>query len=196
MLLSSLIDTVFDQDATAQDLLLVVGFLAVFWAVFFTLFSALFRPLVYGKPWLVAAGERDYEHGGKELFKQLGFMDMGKDKFVTQFMDMWPWTIGIILQHFIGGMLCVPSILAIGDQEVAASLACLGILSEMGWEIQDLITWIYKRFGLPDGKAMVPMAVSIKLCSDSIVANVEECVCLTYSIYLSSLFLSWRYTIA
>lgn len=159
MLLSDIIDTVFDEDATAQDLLLVVAFMAVFWAVFFAVFSAIVRPLVYGKPWLVAAGERDYEHGGKELNKQLG-MDMEKEAFVEQFMDLWPWVGGIIIQHLIGGILCLPSILNIGDEQVAASLACLGIISEMAWEIQDLITWIYKRFGIPNGKDMVPMAVS------------------------------------
>lgn len=160
MLLSNTIETIFDEDATAQDLLRVVAFLAVFWAVFFMLLSALLGPLVHGKPWLVAAGERDYEHGGKELYKQFG-MDLSSKQFVEQFMAMWPWTVGVILQHLVGGMLCLPSIFNIGDPQVAASLACLGILSEMGWEIQDLITWIYKRFGVPQGKAMVPMAVSL-----------------------------------
>ena len=116
------------------------------------LLSALLGPLVHGKPWLVAAGERDYEHGGKELYKQLG-MDLSSKQFVEQFISMWPWTVGVILQHLVGGMLCLPSIFNIGDPQVAASLACLGILSEMGWEIQDLITWIYKRFGCATRKS-------------------------------------------
>lgn len=159
MQITSLNDTIFNEDPTALELLSAVAFLALFWSVFFAVVSALVRPLVYGKPWLVAAGERDYEHGGKELHKQLG-MDKTKDAFVEQFQDLWPWFAGIIVQHLIGGMLCLPSILGIGDQQVAASLACLGILSEMGWEIQDLITWVYKRFGVEGGKEMVPMAVS------------------------------------
>lgn len=156
---SALKDIVFDENATARDLLRVVAFLAVFWAIFFSLLSAIVRPLVYGKPWLVAAGERDYDRGAKELYKKFG-VDKSKEDYVTYFMGMWPWTCGIIVQHLIGGMLCLPSILGIGNEETAASLACLGILSEMAWEIQDIMTWIYKRFGLPDGKATVPMAVS------------------------------------
>jgi len=160
IVLSKLSKIVFDENATARDLLIVVAFMTVFWAVFFTLLSALIRPLVYGKPWLVVAGERDYERGGRELFEQFG-IDKSKEGFVEQFMNMWPRTCGVIVQHLVGGMLCTPSIFGIGDPQVAASFACFGILSEMAWEIQDIITWIYKRFGLPDGKATVPMAVSI-----------------------------------
>ena len=160
MLFSQLTNIIFDENATAQDLLVVVGFLVVFWGLFFYLLSAAIRPLVFGKPWLVAAGERDYERGGKELYEQLG-LSKDKDDFIKAFMNMWPWTCGIIVQHLFGGFLCLPSILGIGNEETASSLACLGILCEMGWEIEDIITWIYKRFGLPDGKAAVPSAVSI-----------------------------------
>lgn len=179
LLLSEIIETIFDEHVTAQDLLRVVGFLACFWAVFFTLLSALLRPLVCGKPWLVAAGERDYEHGGKEEFQKLG-MDLSSKQFVEQFMNMWPWTVGVILQHLLGGMLCLPSIFNVGDPQVAASLACLGILSEMGWEIQDIITWIYKRFGLPQGKAMVPTAVSCLITGECILRSHTQYDLLTF----------------
>ena len=61
----------------------------------------------------------------------------------------------------VGGILCLPSVLGIGDPSTAASLACLGILSEMGWEVEDFFMLFIKRFGLSNGKAKVPTAVSV-----------------------------------
>ena len=40
--------------------------------------------------------------------------------------------LGIYLQHFVGGALCLPAVLGYTDSW-AANLACLGVLSEMGW---------------------------------------------------------------
>lgn len=70
---------------------------------------------------------------------------------------------GVTVQHFIGGLVYLPAVLRIGDEATAASLACLGILSKMGWEIQDLLRWIYKRIFYSDGKAKVPGALLIIL---------------------------------
>jgi len=35
----------------------------------------------------------------------------------------------------VGGFLCVPSVLNLCDRPLANALACLGCLSETGWEI-------------------------------------------------------------
>mmetsp|Transcript_9086 Transcript_9086/g.16952 ORF Transcript_9086/g.16952 Transcript_9086/m.16952 type:complete len:386 (-) Transcript_9086:152-1309(-) len=159
---SHLIDIIFDENATASELLTLVAAIAVFWAAFFYLFGLILRPMVYGKPWLIAAGERDYERGGKELYEQLGIAKT-KDEFVDTFMDLWPWNQAVYVQHFVGGMLCVPAIFGLADEGTASSLACLGILSEMGWEIEDMATWLYKRFCHPDGKVKVPNELLILL---------------------------------
>ena len=44
----------------------------------------------------------------------------------------------IYVQHFIGSLFCLPSILKLCDERTASSLAICGVLSEMGWELQDL----------------------------------------------------------
>jgi len=163
MPLSYLVDIIFDENATAKDLLILVGALAVFWALaFYVIADLIIRPLVYGKPWLIAAGERDYDRGGKELHEKLG-MPKTKDQFVVQFMDQWSWLQVVGVQHLLGGLLCLPAILGLGDPSVASSLACLGVLSEMGWEIEDMLTLIYKRYFLPDGKDKVPGALLVLL---------------------------------
>jgi len=69
----------------------------------------------------------------------------------------------VCFQHFVGGFLCLPSLLGVLDQSTASSLACLGILSEVGWEISDFITWIYKRYYTENGKTKVPLAVLVVL---------------------------------
>lgn len=161
-IITSLVDIVFNESATASDLLTVVVAIAVFWAAFFYIASLIVTPMVYGKPWLISAGERDYERGGKDLYESLGIAKT-KRQFVESFMDMWAWNQAVCVQHFVGGLLCVPAIFGLGDEKEASSLACLGILSEMGWEIEDMMTWLYKRYALPEGKAKVPDALLILL---------------------------------
>ena len=162
---TDVIATIFNEDATFLDLLALVLALAVFWFVIFAIAAAIIKPLVMGKPWLIAAGERDYDRGGKELWENVG-APKTKAEFVVSFMDMWAWNQTLAIQHLIGGAVCLPAIIPghLGlDPSVAASLACLGILSEMGWEIEDQLTWIYKRFFTKGGKEKVPNALLIVL---------------------------------
>ena len=51
-------------------------------------------------------------------------------------MRDWPDIIVITLQHATGAMFCVPSLLGLEDASWASSLACLGCLSEAGWEVE------------------------------------------------------------
>jgi len=44
---------------------------------------------------------------------------------------------GVIVQHFAGALLCLPSLLGCASAPVASALACHGALIEVGWEIQD-----------------------------------------------------------
>jgi len=149
------IEIAFDENATIGELLSLVTFIAIFWTVVFALVSAVLRPLVHGKPWLIAAGERHYERGGKETYEKMG-MAKTKDHFIESFMDSWPYFQAVYLQHIVGGLLCLPAVIGIGNEATASSLACLGVLSEVGYEIEDLITWLCRRYLSPRGKERVP----------------------------------------
>jgi hypothetical protein len=81
---------------------------------------------------------------------------MERSEFVAIKERMWPWLQLVLAQHFIGGLLCLPSILSLTDPKTGASLACLAIVSEMGWEIQDILGTFYKRLFTQDGKKTVP----------------------------------------
>lgn len=156
--LNTLVEIIFNEDATYGDLLYVVLFFSFFWFLVFTAAAIIIRPFTYGKPWLVAAGERDYERGGKDFNKKIGLPSQTKEEFVDSFMSRWPWTVSLALQHLVGGSFCVPALIPghFGlDHSTASSLACLGILSEMGWELEDMASIIYKRFASVDGKNQV-----------------------------------------
>jgi hypothetical protein len=162
-LTASLHDVLFDENASSGDLITIVGALAFFWAVVFTFLSSILRPLVYKKPWLRAAGGERYWAGeGQKMAKDIG-METTKDEFIDNYMlVMWPWHVGVYLQHLVGAILCIPSLLEIGDESTRSGLACLGIMSEMGWEVQDMVSWMYTRYMLPNGKVVSPIVVSFQ----------------------------------
>ena len=86
-------------------------------------------------------------------------MDSSPEGCRRQFVMVWPWLQVVCVQHAIGGLLCVPSLLNLlpHNESLASSLACLGIISEMGWEMQDLLTWIIKRYFTEHGKERVSL---------------------------------------
>ena len=105
---------------------------------------------------------RDYEREGKKMLEIIG-LSMTEAEYVEFRMKDWGWMQCVLMQHFVGGLLCVPSVFNFTnwsifniDERSAASLACLSILSEMGWEIQDLIVMMYRRLFLPNGHKLVP----------------------------------------
>ena len=55
-----------------------------------------------------------------------------RQRYIEIMLNDWPKMQGIYLQHFIGGALCLPAVLGYTDSW-ATNLACLGVLSEMGW---------------------------------------------------------------
>jgi hypothetical protein len=104
----------------------------------------------------------DYDRGGKELYEALG-CPVSREEFIVRFEEQWPWMQGVLCQHLLGGLLCVPAILEAGDPATRTSLACLSVLSEMGWEIEDMLTWIYKRWFVKGGKVKVPLGLIVLL---------------------------------
>jgi len=69
----------------------------------------------------------------------------------------------ISCQHFVGGVLCLPSLLG-GHSAWASALACHGGLCEAGWELQDCIVRTYQIiFGGEAGRAKNPVAIVVLL---------------------------------
>ena len=84
---------------------------------------------------------------------------MTKEEAITWSMNDWPRMQCIYLQHLVGSLFCVPSILVIGDPSVASSLAICGVLSEIGWELQDLAEMFFVRAFCKNGKATWPDSI-------------------------------------
>lgn len=74
-------------------------------------------------------------------------------------MNDWPRMQAIYVQHIVGSLFCIPSILRIGDPSFASSLEICGVLSEIGWEVQDMIEMLFVRSFLKNGKAIWPDAI-------------------------------------
>ena len=140
-----LLEIAFKEDATVYELLTIALAFAVFWGLFFEAAKVLLRRLTYGRPWLRLACEREYERSTKKMFEDFG-LKLTKDEAVENMMrDQWPDSIVIISQHAAGSMLCIPSLFGMGDASRASSLACLGCLSEIGWELENTAEIVYKR---------------------------------------------------
>ena len=59
--------------------------------------------------------------------------------------------------------MCIPALLRIGDPQVASTLACLGVLSEMGWEVQDLAEMLFVRAFYKNGHQIWPTSIVMVL---------------------------------
>ena len=82
---------------------------------------------------------------------------MTKEECITWQMNDWPRMQVLYVQHFVGSLFCIPSLLGIGDdQSYASSLAILGVLSEMGWELQDATEMMFVRTFFKNGKQIWP----------------------------------------
>lgn len=148
----------FDENATAFKLFIIVLAFAILWYIIFAIVKAIIRPLVHNKPWLKQALERDYERSSKKMFKEIG-LEFTKEEAIEYTMNDWPKMQAIYLQHLVGSMFCIPSLLGLTDPATASSLAICGILSEMGWELQDMTELLYIRYCKKDGKKLMPGAI-------------------------------------
>ena len=71
-------------------------------------------------------------------------------------MRDWPDLLVVSVQHLTGTIFCVPSLLGLGDASWASSLACLGCLSEAGWEVENIAEIICVRLFTKHGKNKYP----------------------------------------
>jgi len=156
------VKAVFDEDATLVDLLKVVAFLAMAVFVSFYLLRPVLTWLVKGPlnktMWKIA----DLEYNRPDIIQyQEMFEITNKQEFFDKFiLNGWPSDMLTSTQHVIGGLCAVPAVLGVGNFSASerSSLACLGILIEMGWEIQDLCTMLFYLFFMgEEGKKKYPM---------------------------------------
>lgn len=155
---SHLVNIVFDSNATADQLFLVVLAFAIAWFLIFFILKSIIRPLVHNKPWLIEAIERDYERAAKKMLVDLK-IKMTREECIAWTMNDWPRMQCIYLQHLVGSIFCIPSIFGIGDPSIASSLAICGILSEIGWELQDIAEMYFVRLFCKNGKAIWPDSI-------------------------------------
>jgi hypothetical protein len=150
-----LVEIAFKEDPTVYELLTIAVAFGVFWAIVFEIVKSLLRRLTYGRPWLRSACEREYERGMKVSLEKLG-LNLTKEEAINNMMRDWPDMIVVTVQHAIGAMFCIPSLLGLGDASWASSLACLGCLSEAGWEMEHTAEIAYTRLIKENGEKKYP----------------------------------------
>lgn len=112
-----------------------------------------FAPWVRTKSWCAQWLELN-----KATVKQYGIVYDNDEILFSAVCNFVP----IILQHAIGGILCIPSLFNLYDADTNVSLACMGALIEAGWEFQDGLTLIYiKLFGSPERQAAAPTSYCV-----------------------------------
>ena len=109
-----LVEIAFKEDPTVYELLTIAVAFGVFWAIVFEIVKSLLRRLTYGRPWLRSACEREYERGMKVSLEKLG-LNLTKEEAINNMMRDWPDMIVVTVQHAIGAMFCIPSLLGLGD---------------------------------------------------------------------------------
>ena len=62
----------------------------------------------------------------------------------------------MIGQHYLGALLCWPALFGWCEPRLGQALVCIGALSELGWEWQDLDERIYRRYFTENGKIKEP----------------------------------------
>jgi hypothetical protein len=72
-------------------------------------------------------------------YKKMFMLDFNGDR--ERLFEFTVLFQGILFQHLVGGLLCLPSVLGCSwvSPSMASALACHGALCEVGWEIQDFL---------------------------------------------------------
>jgi hypothetical protein len=119
---------------------------------------------------------------------------------------------GVILQHGVGGLLCVPYMLGLGPARLQTSLAVQGSLCEAGWEVMDVLTRAWDVvYGGEAGRRRNPrsllmvlalhhsmsllMAVPVALYYRDVSAMHEATFLLQGAAFVASLAQSWAYAL-
>eukprot|EP00808_Paulinella_micropora_P007077 g65713.t1 len=134
-----------------QLVLLVIQ--AVFWHCFLCWFADRLKPWTDKQPWRqrwLDLNDNGLRAVGIEL----------DDPALSELFALR--MIPIMIQHCIGGIVCLPSVLGWGDAAITAALARHGALSEGGFELSDLSNGICKvLFRGEEGRKMYPFSLRI-----------------------------------
>ena len=143
---------------------------------------------------------REYDRVGLAMCKALN-VNWTRERYVEITLGDWPKMQGIYLQHFVGGALCIPAVLGYHESSWASSLACLGVLSEMGWELSDVADIFVTRSMAVDGKERMPNTmVAILMIHHSMTLTLGLPLVLKYrelrELHLMTFNLQWAAAIA
>ena len=97
----------------------------------------------------------------RQSFKKLMLWDIGDVE--EEQIETIASIDAVVLQHLIGGMLCLPSALGLASffpPGMASAMACHGGLSEIGYEIEDIMVRLYEiLYGGEKGRRKNPSSV-------------------------------------
>lgn len=106
-------------------------------------------PFVRLQPW-----KEQWLQLNKQFFKNSLFTVFSSDADAFDFACLFQT---ILTQHFLGGLLLLPSTLGF-EGRVFTALACHGALCEAGWELQDIVARVHQRLLQGEkGKSMNPL---------------------------------------
>ena len=155
-------DIAFKDDANLHDLLTIALAFAVFWFVALWAAAKILLCLTFGRAWLRDATEKEYERSyDRKMMEEYGLITKNttKKEIIDDMMKSWAEFQPIMLQHVVGALLCVPSMMGMGDPLWASSLAVMGVLSETGWEWSHIVQLINQKFFTKGGHTKMPTIV-------------------------------------
>ena len=115
---------------------------AIYTIIWYFLINHLITPIVISVISNLKTKKR-FIHFNRESFKKLIRWDIGDDE--EEQIIAIARVDAAMIQHLVGGIMLSPSVFGIGFKgNIAAALAYHAGLSEMGWEIQDLISRCYE----------------------------------------------------
>ena len=124
------LDSVLDCAAEGWTQLTLLMLNALMWYAWISFAPKyIFEPYVSAQAW-----KNHWTHRHERSLKAMGI------EFRSN-QDVFVWACGflaIACQHFVGGALCLPSVLGLGGHTATTALACHGAMCEVGWEVQDL----------------------------------------------------------
>ena len=126
--------------------------------------------------------KKQFIHYNRETFKKLMMWDIGDVE--EEQVETIATIDAVVLQHLIGGMLCLPSALGLSTMlpaGVASAMACHGGISEIGYEVSDMMVRFYEIiFGAEKGRRKNPPSVIFGLVAHHSAAC---CLVLPMNIY-------------
>jgi len=149
-------DTIFDENATYGDLLKLVAVLAVLVRAIFYLLEPIISWLSNGplKQRYLRIAELEYNRSDK-IEEQEMFGVTTKEEYVEHIAASLSNFLRTSITHLTGGMCTIPFLLGLTwlSTSVRISIACLGIVIEMAFEVQDFgDIVIYRLFMGAEGK--------------------------------------------